>query len=219
MIFVLNRRLKSVIEKIIAVALKLQTITFILGGIWFIVALLIGSLLIGSDKQSMYDNMSNASMVMVISISITTTLWLIRFLFVWYEKPDFIITSDNKYYTISIDHKADLSKIVQQDDFRQAVLSLINKMEKDRQTRLEKKTDFGTINLKQYKAWKICIETKNNEKMVGIDKWDKDGQQLGREIYREKQLAKTSIDSIGLSKLRVGTWDDLINMANKEITG
>lgn len=48
-------------------------------------------------------------------------------------------------------------------------------MEKDRQTRLEKKTDFGTINLKQYKAWKICIETKNNEKIVGIDKWDKDG--------------------------------------------
>lgn len=92
-------------------------------------------------------------------------------------------------------------------------------MEKDRQTRLEKKTDFGTINLKQYKAWKICIETKNNEKMIGIDKWGKDGQQFGREIYREKQLAKTSIDSMGLSKLRVGTWDDLINMANKEITG
>lgn len=92
-------------------------------------------------------------------------------------------------------------------------------MEKDRQTRLEKKTDFGTIRLQQYKAWKICIETKNNEKMVGIDKWGKDGQQFGREIYREKQLAKTSIDSIGLSKLRIGTWDDLINMANKEITG
>ena len=69
----------------------------------------------------------------------------------------------------------------------------------------EKKTDFGTIKLKQYKAWKICIETKNNEKMVGIDKWDKDGQQLGREIFREKQLAKTSIDNMGLSKLRVGT--------------
>lgn len=49
--------------------------------------------------------------------------------------------------------------------------------------------------------------------MVGIDKWDKDGQQLGRERYREKQLAKTSIDSMGLSKLRVGTWDDLINLS------
>lgn len=159
--------------------------------------------------------MSNASMVMVVSFSILMTSWLIRFLFGLYIKPDFIITSDNKYYTISIDHKTDLSKIVQQDDFRQTVLSLINKMEKDRQTRLEKKTDFGTINLKQYKAWKICIETKNNEKMIGIDKWDKDGQQLGREIYREKQLAKTSIDSMGLSKLRIGTWDDLINLSQK----
>lgn len=86
---------------------------FILGGIWFIVALLIGSLLIGSDKQSMYDNMTNASMVMIISISIVTTVWLIRFLFGMYITPDFIITSDNKYYTISIDNKSDLSKIVQ----------------------------------------------------------------------------------------------------------
>ena len=95
-------------------------------------------------------------------------------------------------------------------------------MEKDRQTRLEKKTDFGTIKLRQYKAWKICIETKNNEKMIGIDKWGKDGQQFGREIYREKQFNRQSkVDSIdmGLSKLRIGTWDDLINMANKEITG
>lgn len=93
-------------------------------------------------------------------------------------------------------------------------------MEKDRQTRLEKKTDFGTIKLKQYKAWKIRIETKNNEKMVGIDKWDKDGQQLGREIFREKQLAKTSIDSMGLSKLRIGTWDDLISLSYKnKVTG
>lgn len=61
----------------------------------------------------MYDNMTNASMVMVISISIVTTVWLIRFLLMLYEKPDFIVTSDNKYYTISIDHKTDLSKIVQ----------------------------------------------------------------------------------------------------------
>ena len=166
----------------------------------------------------MYDNMSNASIVMVISISILMISWMFRLFLMMYKKSDFIITSDNKYYTISIDHEADLSKIVQQDDFRQAVQSLIDKMEKDRQTRLEKKTDFGTIKLKQYKAWKICIETKNNEKMIGIDKWDKDGQQLGREIFREKQLAKTSIDSMGLSKLRIGTWDDLINMANK-VTG
>ena len=140
---------------------------------------------------------------------------MFRLFLMMYKKSDFIITSDNKYYTISIGHKADLSKIVQQDDFRQAVQSLIDKMEKDRQTRLEKKTQFGTINLKQYKAWKICIETKNNEKMIGIDKWDKDGQQLGREIFREKQLAKTSIDNMGLSKLRVGTWDDLINLSQK----
>ena len=81
------------------------------GLIWFIIALL-------SGKQNMYDNMSNASMVMVISISIMMISLLIRFLFVWYEKPDFIVTSDNKYYTISIDHKTDLSKIVQQADFR-----------------------------------------------------------------------------------------------------
>lgn len=217
MIFVLNRRLKSVIEKIVAVALKLQTITFILGGIWFIVALLIGSLLIGSDKQSMYDNMSNASMVMVVSFSILMISWLIRFLFGMYITPDFIITSDNKYYTISIDNKSDLSKIVQQDDFRQTVQSLIDKMEKDRQTKVYADIQFGIVRLQQYKQWKICIETKNSEKMVGIDKWDKDGQ-LGRERYREKQLAKTSIDSMGLSKLRIGTWDDLINMASKEIT-
>ena len=163
----------------------------------------------------MYDNMSNASIVMVISISILMISWMFRLFLMMYKKSDFIVTSDNKYYTISIDHKTDLSKIVQQDDFRQAVQSLIDKMEKDRQTRLEKKTDFGTINLKQYKAWKICIETKNNEKMIGIDKWDKDGQQLGREIFREKQLAKTSIDNMGLSKLRVGTWDDLINLSQK----
>lgn len=219
MIFVLNRRLESVIEKITAVALKLQAITFILGGIWFIIALLIGSLLIGSDKQSMYDNMSNASMVMVVSFSILMTSWLIRFLFGLYIKPDFIITSDNKYYTISIDHKADLSKIVQQDDFRQTVQSLIDKMEKDRQTKVYADIQFGTVRLQQYKQWKICIETKNNEKIVGIDKRDRDGQWLSRERYREKQLAKTSIDSMGLSKLRIGTWDDLINMANKEITG
>lgn len=212
MIFVLNRRLKSVIEKIAAVALKLQAITFILSLVWFIVGPL-------SDNQVVYDTVAAAPLVMTVSFSILMISWLIRFLFVWYEKPDFILTSDNKYYTISIDHKTDLSKIVQQADFRQTVLSLINKMEKDRQTRLEKKTDFGTINLKQYKAWKICIETKNNEKMVGIDKWDKDGQLLSRERYREKQLAKTSIDSTGLSKLRIGTWDNLINMANKEITG
>ena len=163
----------------------------------------------------MYDNMSNASIVMVISISILMISWMFRLFLMMYKKSDFIITSDNKYYTISIDHEADLSKIVQQDDFRQTVQSLIDKMEKDRQTRLEKKTQFGTINLKQYKAWKICIETKNNEKMIGIDKWDKDGQQLGREIFREKQLAKTSIDNMGLSKLRVGTWDDLINLSQK----
>lgn len=163
----------------------------------------------------MYDNMSNASIVMVISISIMMLSWMFRLFLMMYKKSDFIITSDNKYYTISIDHEADLSKIVQQDDFRQTVQSLIDKMEKDRQTRLEKKTQFGTINLKQYKAWKICIETKNNEKMIGIDKWDKDGQQLGREIFREKQLAKTSIDNMGLSKLRVGTWDDLINLSQK----
>ena len=212
MIFVLNRRLQSVIEKIIAVALKLQKIAFVLSLVWFIVGPL-------SDNQVVYDTVAAAPLVMTVSFSIIMISWLIRFLFVWYEKPDFIVTSDNKYYTISIDHKTDLSKIVQQADFRQAVLSLINKMEKDRQTRLEKKTDFGTVNLRQYKAWKICIETKNNEKMVGIDKWGKDGQQFGREIYREKQIAKTSIDSMGLSKLRIGTCDDLINMANKEITG
>lgn len=212
MIFVLNRRLKSVIEKIIAVAFKLQAIAFITSLVWFIVGPL-------SDNQVVYDTVAAAPLVMTVSFSILMISWLIRFLFVWYEKPDFIVTSDNKYYTISIDHKTDLSKIVQQADFRQAVLSLINKMEKDRQTRLEKKTQFGTVRLQQYKQWKICIETKNNEKMVGIDKWGKDGQQFGREIYREKQLAKTSIDSMGLSKLRVGTWDDLINMANKEITG
>lgn len=49
--------------------------------------------------------------------------------------------------------------------------------------------------------------------MVGIDKWDKDGQQLGREIFREKQLAKTSIDNMSLSKLMIGTWDDLISLS------
>lgn len=66
----------------------------------------------------MYDNMSAAALVMVISISIMMISLLIRFLFGLYIKPDFIVTSDNKYYTISIDHKADLSKIVQQADFR-----------------------------------------------------------------------------------------------------
>lgn len=157
--------------------------------------------------------MSNASMVMVISISIMMTLWLIRFLLILYKKSDFIITSDNKYYTISIDNKTDLSKIVQQADFRQAVLSLIDKMETDRQTRLEKKTDFGMIRLQQYKEWKICLETKNNEQIVGIDKMDRDRQWLGRERYREKQIAKASIDSIDINKLRIGTWDNLVRLS------
>ena len=62
--------------------------------------------------------MAAAPLVMTVSFSIMMISWLIRFLFVWYEKPDFIVTSDNKYYTISIDHKTDLSKIVQQADFR-----------------------------------------------------------------------------------------------------
>ena len=66
----------------------------------------------------MYDNMSNASIVMVISISIMMISWMFRLFLMMYKKSDFIITSDNKYYTISIDHKTDLSKIVQQDDFR-----------------------------------------------------------------------------------------------------
>ena len=66
----------------------------------------------------MYDNMSNASIVMVISISILMISWMFRLFLMMYKKSDFIVTSDNKYYTISIDHKTDLSKIVQQDDFR-----------------------------------------------------------------------------------------------------
>ena len=66
----------------------------------------------------MYDNMSNASIVMVISISIMMISWMFRLFLMMYKKSDFIVTSDNKYYTISIDHKTDLSKIVQQDDFR-----------------------------------------------------------------------------------------------------
>lgn len=163
--------------------------------------------------------MSNASMVMVVSVSIMTTLWLIRFLFGMYITPDFIITSDNKYYTISIDNKSDLSKIVQQDDFRQTISSLIDKMEKDKQTRLVKKTDLGMIRLQQYIGWKICLETKNNEQIIGIDKLDRDGQWLGRERYREKQIAKASIDSIDINKLRIGTWNDLVSIASKEITG
>lgn len=61
----------------------------------------------------MYDNMSNASIVMVISISILMISWMFRLFLMMYKKSDFIITSDNKYYTISIDHEADLSKIVQ----------------------------------------------------------------------------------------------------------
>lgn len=81
------------------------------GLIGFIIALL-------SGKQNMYDNMSNASMVMVISISIMMISWMFRLFLMMYRKSDFIITSDNKYYTISIDHKTDLSKIVQQADFR-----------------------------------------------------------------------------------------------------
>ena len=162
--------------------------------------------------------MSNASMVMVISVSIMTTLWLIRFLFGMYITPDFIITSDNKYYTISIDNKSDLSKIVQQADFRQTISSLTDKMEKDKQTRLVKKTDLGMIRLQQYEEWKICLETRNNEQIVGIDKWDRDGQWLGRERYREKQIAKASIDKIDMNKLRIGTWDELVRLANKEIT-
>lgn len=145
---------------------------------------------------------------------------MFRLFLMMYKKPDFIVTSDNKYYTISIDNKSDLSKIVQQDDFRQTVSSLIDKMEKDKQTRLEKKTEFGTVRLQQYKGWKICLETKNNEQIVGIDKLDRDGQWLSRERYREKQIAKTSIDSMGLSKLRIGTWEDLINLSlENKITG
>lgn len=66
----------------------------------------------------MYDNMSNASIVMVISISIMMISWMFRLFLMMYKKSDFIVTSDNKYYTISIDHKTDLSKIIQQDDFR-----------------------------------------------------------------------------------------------------
>lgn len=164
----------------------------------------------------MYDNMSNASMVMVISISIMMVSWLIRFLFGLYIKPDFIVTSDNKYYTISIDHKSDLSKIVQQDDFRQTVQSLIDKMETSGQTKVYADTQFGTVRLQQYKEWKTCIETKNNEKIVGIDKRDRDGQWLGRERYREKQFNRQNkVDSMGLSKLRIGTWDDLINLSQK----
>lgn len=61
----------------------------------------------------MYDNMSNASIVMVISISIMMLSWMFRLFLMMYKKSDFIVTSDNKYYTISIDHKTDLSKIVQ----------------------------------------------------------------------------------------------------------
>ena len=61
----------------------------------------------------MYDNMSNASIVMVISISILMISWMFRLFLMMYKKSDFIVTSDNKYYTISIDHKTDLSKIVQ----------------------------------------------------------------------------------------------------------
>lgn len=61
----------------------------------------------------MYDNMSNASIVMVISISIMMISWMFRLFLMMYKKSDFIVTSDNKYYTISIDHKTDLSKIVQ----------------------------------------------------------------------------------------------------------
>lgn len=93
-------------------------------------------------------------------------------------------------------------------------------MEKDKQTRLVKKTDFGMIRLQQYKEWKICLETKNNEEIVGIDKLDRDGQWLSRERYREKQIAKASIDSIDINKLRIGTWDDLIRLSlENKITG
>ena len=213
MIFVLNRRVKAVIEKIVAVALKLQKIASILGLIWFIIALLFGS-----GKQSMYDNMSNASMVMIVSISIMMTSLLIRFLFGIYINPDFIVTSDNKYYTISIDHKADLSKIVQQDDFRQAVSSLIDWMNDKGQTRVYSHIQFGTVRLQQYKEWKTCIETKNNEKMIGIDKWDRDGQLLGREIYREKQFNRQcKVNSMDNSELKIGTWEDLVSIANKSI--
>lgn len=215
MIFVLNRRVQSVIEKIIAIALKLQAITFILGGIWFIVALLLGSLLLGSDNQSMFDSMSAAALVMTVSASIIMISWLIRFLLMLYKKPDFIVTSDNKYYTISIDNKSDLSKIVQQADFRQAVSSLIDKMETSGQTKVYADIQFGTVRLQQYKEWKICLETKNNEQIVGIDKLDRDGQWLSRERYREKQIAKTSIDNIDINKLRIGTWDDLIRLSQK----
>ena len=91
-------------------------------------------------------------------------------------------------------------------------------MEKDKQTRLVKKTDLGMIRLQQYEEWKICLETRNNEQIVGIDKWDRDGQWLGRERYREKQIAKASIDKIDMNKLRIGTWDELVRLANKEIT-
>lgn len=66
----------------------------------------------------MYDNMSNASIVMVISISILMISWMFRLFLMMYKKSDFIVTSDNKYYTIGIDYKTDLSKIIQQDDFR-----------------------------------------------------------------------------------------------------
>ena len=92
-------------------------------------------------------------------------------------------------------------------------------MENDKQARLEKKTDFGMIRLRQYKVWKIYIETKNNEQIVGIDKQDRDGQWLRREKYREKQIAKASIDSIDMNKIRICTWDDLIRLANRKTEG
>lgn len=49
---------------------------------------------------------------------------------------------------------------------------------------------------------------------------DKDGQWLSRERYREKQIAKASIDSIDINKLRIGTWDDLVRLSlENKITG
>lgn len=164
--------------------------------------------------------MSAAALVMTISFSVMLISWMFGLFLRIYKKSDFIVTSENKYYTISIKNKTDLSKLVQQADFRQTVSSLIDKMEKDKQTRLVKKTDFGMIRLQQYKEWKICLETKNNEEIVGIDKLDRDGQWLSRERYREKQIAKASIDSIDINKLRIGTWDDLIRLSlENKITG
>lgn len=217
MIFVLNRRVRTVIEKIMTIITTVQAITSIAGLLLFMMALV-------SEKQGMYADMTNAALAMTVSFSVIIVPWTIMLISEMYTVPDFIITNKNQYYTISIENKTDLSRIVQQDDFRQAILSLIDKMDKDGQTRLEKKIQLGNnkeiVRLRQYKEWKSCIENRNNnKKLVCIDKMDKDGQWLHRERYREKQLVKPSIDSMSLGKLKIGTWEDLVSIANKSIVG